>query len=401
MLTDKAIKAAKAKDKLYRLTDSYGLYFEVHPNGSKTWLFRFRMDGKRSDIRIGKYPDIPLKTARAERDKYRLNISNGINPIKLRESQRIESIRIEQGTFKAISEEWWEFWQKGKAENTQRQRSRFLKHILSTPLGVMPVENIRLTDLKQLITPLVKKGQYQTAKMLLGVCNMVFSHARRNGFNCVINTRDLSPIIPSAEKKHFAAATDEQTLAEILNALDTLNATPATKAALQLLPMFGVRPSELVNAKWADIDLKAAEWRYTTSKTKTPHIVPLSRQAVAILKKLRRFTGAKEYAFSSEYKPNRHITTATLLDALRRCGIAKDVSTNHGFRATMRTLLEERLGYDERLTEHQLAHTVHDTLGRAYNRTKHLSERRNMMQHWADYLDDLKTGNSKPILNAA
>jgi integrase len=193
---------------------------------------------------------------------------------------------------------------------------------------------------------------------------------------------------------HFAAVTDPKKVAEVLRAIDTYEGTLIVRCALRLAPLIFVRPGELRHAKWADIDLDAAEWRYTVSKTSTQHIVPLSRQAVEILRELHPLTGRGRYVFPSARNPrgDRPMSDNALLSAMRRMGIEKDEMSGHGFRAMARTILDEVLGFRPDYIEHQLAHAVRDPNGRAYNRTAHLPERRRMMQEWADYLDKLKTG---------
>jgi integrase len=192
------------------------------------------------------------------------------------------------------------------------------------------------------------------------------------------------------DKKHLAAVTDPKEFGKLLRTMDAYDASPIVSAALRLAPLVFVRPAELQRARWQDVDFEAAEWRYLVTKTKTDHIVPLATQAVKILQTIRPMTGKSEWVFPSPRTFLRPITNVTVLGAMRRLGITKDEACVHGFRATARTLLDEVLGFPPHLIEHQLAHTVKDALGRAYNRTKHLPERKAMMQKWADYLDELK-----------
>jgi integrase len=202
----------------------------------------------------------------------------------------------------------------------------------------------------------------------------------------------LRGALPPVKGNHFAAATEPKRVAEILRAMDGYEGTLTVRSALQLAPLVFVRPGELRRALWKDIDLEAAEWRYTVSKTNTPHIVPLCRQAVEILRELHPLTGQEHFVFPGARSARRPMSDNAILAAMRRMGIEKEEMSGHGFRAVARTILDEVLGVRPDLIEHQLAHAVRDPNGRAYNRTAHLPERRKMMQQWADYLDRLKAG---------
>jgi integrase len=193
---------------------------------------------------------------------------------------------------------------------------------------------------------------------------------------------------------HFSAVTEPKQAAELLRAIDGYSGSFVVKSALQLAPLVFVRPGELRQAEWEHIDFETKEWRYLVTKTQTPHIVPLSAQALTILQELKPLTGNGRYVFPSARTPNgsRPMSDMALLAALRRMGIGKDEMTVHGFRALARTVLDEVLGFRPDFIEHQLAHAIKDPNGRAYNRTAHLAERRKMMQSWADYLDGLKNG---------
>ena len=203
---------------------------------------------------------------------------------------------------------------------------------------------------------------------------------------------DLRGALPPVKGKHFASVTEPKKVAEVLRALDGYEGTLTVHCALRLAPLVFVRPGELRHAEWADIDLDTSEWRYTVTKTDTQHIVPLSRQAVEILQELHPLTGRGRYVFPGARSGARPMSDNAILAAMRRMGIGKDEMSGHGFRAMARTILDEVLGFRPDLIEHQLAHTVRDPNGRAYNRTAHLPGRRKMMQEWADYLDELKAG---------
>jgi len=201
---------------------------------------------------------------------------------------------------------------------------------------------------------------------------------------------DLIAALQQPKVTHFASLTEPREVAPLLRAIDGYQGNPAVMAALKLAPLLFVRPGELRSAKWSDIDLQAAEWRYVTSKTKTPHIVPLATQVIEILEELRPITGRQEFVFPGIRGAGRPMSENTINAALRRMGFDRETMTGHGFRAMARTILDEVLGFRPDFIEHQLAHAVRDPLGRAYNRTSHLQDRKVMMQAWADYLAQLK-----------
>jgi integrase len=237
-----------------------------------------------------------------------------------------------------------------------------------------------------------QRAALETAHRALSNCGQVLRYAIATGRAEVDPSRDLRDALAPVNGKHFASVTDPKTAARMLRALDGYEGTPVVHSALRLAPLVFVRPGELRRAQWADIDLEAAEWRFTVTKTETQHIVPLSRQAVEILRELHPLTGSDRFVFPSALTKTRPMSDNADLAAMRRMGIDKDEMSGHGFRAMARTILDEVLGFRPDFIEHQLAHAVRDPNGRAYNRTAHLSERRKMMQQWADYLDGLKAG---------
>ncbi len=258
-------------------------------------------------------------------------------------------------------------------------------------LGQLPVPEIKPADLIAMARRVEERGAFHAAKRVLGICSQVLQYAvitDRAEYNPAVG---LGAVLTKAPKTHFAALTEPEEIAGVLRAIDGYRGKNAiVYCALKLAPMVFVRPGELRAAQWADIDLDKAEWRFTTSKTKQEHVVPLARQAVEILSDLKRLTGGSDYVFPSARCWYRPMSDNAVLSALRRMGIGKEEMSGHGWRATARTLLDEELGFRPDLIEHQLAHSVCDANGRAYNRTTHLVQRREMMQKWADYLEGLK-----------
>ena len=272
---------------------------------------------------------------------------------------------------------------------------RLLELHIFPEVGDRPIHEVTAPQLLDALRRLEECGKLETAHRARGICGQVFRYAIQTGRAERDPAADLRGALPPPQKNHFAAVTEPSRVGEILRAIDAYGGTLVVACALRLAPLVFVRPGELRHAEWADIDMDAGEWRFMVTKTNTPHIVPLSRQAVAILRELKPLTGHGRYVFPSARNPrgDRPMSDNAILAALRRLGIPKDQMTGHGFRAMARTILDEELGSRPDIIEHQLAHAVRDPNGRAYNRTAHLSDRRRMMQDWADYLERLTKKN--------
>jgi integrase len=287
-----------------------------------------------------------------------------------------------------VAREWYAKHTSAWAESHGSRIIRRLERDIFPWLGKGPVAEITPPELLAVVRRIEGRGALETAHRALQNCGQVFRYAIATARAERDPSQDLRGALPPVKEGHFAAVTDPKRLGEILRAFDGYEGTLPVRCALRLAPLVFVRPGELRKALWADIDLEAAEWRYEFTKTGTPHIVPLSRQATEILEEIHPLTGRSSYVFPSARSAQRPMSDNAILAALRRMGIPKDEMTGHGFRAAARTILDEVLGFPPHLIEHQLAHAVRDPLGRAYNRTAHLAERRDMMQAWADYLDD-------------
>jgi integrase len=391
-LTDTAIRNAKPADKARKLFDGGGLYLEVAPSGGKWWRLKYRYGGKEKRLSLGVYPDVSLKGARERRDEARKLLANDIDPSEHRQAQKAAKEDRAANSFEVVAREWHAkhlpSWTDKHAETIIRR----LELNVFPWLGGKPVADITAPQLLQVIRRIEERGALETAHRVLGCCGQVFRYAVATGRAERDPSGDLRGALPPVKSRHFAAATEPDQIAAVLRAIDGYEGTLPVRCALRLAPLVFVRPGELRKAEWADIDLDAAEWRYTVTKTNTPHIVPLSRQAVAILRELQPLTGRGRYVFPSARSASRPMSDNAVLAAMRRMGIGKDEMSGHGFRAMARTILDEVLGFRPDYIEHQLAHTVRDPNGRAYNRTVHLPERHKMMQAWADYLDKLKAG---------
>lgn len=400
LLTDVTVRNTKPTEKDQRLNDGRGLYLLIKTTGAKWWRFDYTFGGKRKTLSLGVYPDTTLSNARSKANTARNNVANEIDPSDQRKLQkqsqqimhenqrRIDADLPIVGSFGEVA---LEFFSKKMLDKTEQHRAKTLRAVetnLMPYLKNRPINDIKPPELLDVI----RRIEYRAVTMahrLMQVCGQIFRYGVATG-RCESDiTQSLRGALKSKNVEHYAAVTDPIELGNTLRALDKCNCTFTVKSALKIAPLLFVRPGELRAMEWQHINLDAAEWRYLVTKTKTQHIVPLSIQAVEILKNLHPLTGQGRFVFQSEKVNSKHgfISDKALLTALRRAGVE---SSMHGFRATARTILDEQLGFRIDFIEHQLAHAVRDPNGRAYNRTAHLIERKKMMQAWADYLDALK-----------
>lgn len=393
-LTATTVRNAKPGEKIKKLFDGGGLYLEVSPRGGKWWRLKYRFGGKEKRLSLGVYPDVSLKDARKRRDEARKLLANDIDPSENRKASKTAKVERAANSFEVVAREWFAKHSVNWAENHADRTIRRLERDIFPWIGGKAIADITAPKLLEVIRRIEQRGALETAHRALGNCGQVFRYAVATGRAERDPTGDLRGALPPVKGTHFASVTEPKKVAEVLRTLDGYEGTLPVRCALRLGPLVFVRPGELRHAEWADIDLDAAEWRYTVKKTNTPHIVPLSRQAVAILRELQALTGNGQYVFPSARNPkgDKPMSDNAILAAMRRMGIGKEEMSGHGFRAMARTILDEVLGFRPDYIEHQLAHAVRDPNGRAYNRTAHLPERRKMMQDWADYLDKLKAG---------
>lgn len=391
-LTDIAIRTTKPTDKPTKLTDGGGLYLLLNPNGSRWWRLDYRYGGKRKTLSMGIYPDVGLKEARIRRDDARKLLASDVDPGENRKAVKAAKFERATNSFEAIAREWFaKYSSTWKASHGDRIIRRFERDLFPW-IGGKPIAELTAPEVLAAVRKIEGRGALETAHRALSNCGQVFRYAIATGRASRDISADLRGALTPVKTEHFAAITDPKQVGALLRAMDGYTGSQIVRYALRLAPLVFVRPGELRNAEWAHIDLEAAEWRYTVTKTNTPHIVPLSRQAVEILTELQALTSDGRYLFPSARTNSRPMSDNAILCALRRMGIDKDEMTGHGFRAMARTILDEVLGFRPDYIEHQLAHAVRDPNGRAYNRTAHLPERRKMMQQWADYLDKLKAG---------
>jgi len=390
-LTDTRIRNTKPEKKPIRLYDERGLYLEISPAGGKWWRLKYRMEGKEKRLSLGTYPEVGLKEARDRRDEARKLIADRIDPSEHRKANRAASMDRAANSFEVVTREWFGKFSTEWAPSHRDRVLRLFERDIFLVIGGRPVSEVTSPELLTALRRIEDRGALDTAHRARGICGQVFRYAVATGRCERDPSSDLRGALPPVKGKHFAATTEPSKLAGILRAMDGYEGDLIVRCALRLAPLVFVRPRELRMAEWKDLDLIAAEWRFTVTKTDVPHIVPLCRQAVKILRKLHPLTGNGTFVFPGARTSKRPMSDNAILAAMRRMGIGKEEMSGHGFRAVARTILDEVLGFRPDFIEHQLAHAVRDPNGRAYNRTAHLTERRKMMQKWADYLDKLKS----------
>jgi integrase len=391
-LTDTIVRKAKSGSKTTRLFDQRGLYVEISPSGGKWWRIKYRFGGKEKRLSLGVYPDVGLKDARDRCDEARKLLSSGVDPSQNRKASKLASAERSGNSFEILAREWFAKDSKPWADGHRKRVIRLLERDIFPWIGERPIAEITAPELLTVMRRIECRGAVETAHRALGSCGRIFRYAVSTGRCERDPSGDLRDALSPVQGGHFAAVTEPAQLTGILRAIDGYDGTLTVRCALRLAPLLFVRPGELRTAEWKDIDLEKAEWRYVVTKTKTPHIVPLSRQALEILRELHPLTGTGHFVFPGARTNKRPMSDNAILAAMRRMEISNEEMTGHGFRAATRTILDEVLGVRPELIEHQLAHAVRDPNGRAYNRTAHLPERRKMMQLWADYIDRLKAG---------
>ncbi|MFL9959554.1 integrase arm-type DNA-binding domain-containing protein [Paraburkholderia sediminicola] len=397
-LTDIAVRNAKSRDKLYRLFDERGMYLEVSTTGGKWWRLKYRFGGKEKRLSLGVYPDVSLKDARDHRDDPRKLLAKGIDPSIERKVQKAATVERAANSFEAVAREWYARQAPGWAPSHAEKIMGRLEKDVFPWLGGRAIAEIKAPEVLTVLRRVEARGALDTAHRVHQNCGQVFRYAVATGRAERDVSADLRGALPPARHTHFPSVTEPAEVAGLLRALDGFQGTFVVQCALRLAPLLFVRPGELRTAQWTQFDLDKAQWRYTVSKTKTEHLVPLATQTVVILRDLHALTGQRKYVFPGR-DVKKPMSGAAINAALRRMGFdTKEEITGHGFRAMARTILHEHLRFPSEVIEHQLAHRVPDALGTAYNRTKFIDDRIAMMQQWADYLDKLKAGaNTNPV----
>jgi len=388
-LTNTACKNAKPRAKLYKKADSQGLFLQVMPNGSRYWRFKYRFMGKEKVLALGVYPEVTLAEAREKKNQARKLLASGIDPAIARQQQKHLAALSSENTFEAVAKEWHENnksrWSKNYAKNTLYR----LEQDIFPIIGMLAINTITAPQLLSALTQIQKRGAIEVAHRLMQTCGQVFRYAIATGRAERNPAPDLRGALKPVKHIHFAAL-EAKDLPEFLKAFERNDARlyPPTRHALQLLMLTFVRTSELINAKWEEFDLEAMEWVIPAwrMKMKKAHIVPLSRQAVEILKEQQKLTGQWDNVFPNRIHPDKFMSNNTVLKALEGLGY-KGKMTGHGFRALAMSTIKEKLNYRHEVVDRQLAHAPRNKVDAAYDRAKFLDDRKRMMQDWANYLD--------------
>lgn len=396
--TDTAIKKAKPAAKPVKLSDGKGLYLLISPAGSKLWRWKYRVLGKEKVMSLGSYPDVSLAQAREGLDKARKVLAAGSDPMAIRKADKVATRAATENSFESVARLWWAHWKPGRSEQHAGQVMRRLEADVFPHIGARPVAEVQAPELVAMLKAIAGRGVNDLAKRALQTSGQVFRYAIAHGFAKRNPATDIKPgdVLASRQKQNMARI-DGKELPELMRHIDAYQGTPVTRMAMKLMSMTFVRTTELIGARWSEFDLDSMRWDIPASRTKmkTPHIVPLSTQAVSVLKTLHLVTGHSPMLFPGERDHEKSMSNNTILKALERMGY-KGRMTGHGFRGVASTLLHE-MGFDHAHIELQLAHQERDEVSAAYNHATYLKQRAKMMQDWGDHLETCTSGKVFPF----
>ncbi len=393
MLTVTAIRNAKPRKKPYKMVDEKGLYILISPSGGKWWRVDYRFNGKRKTLSMGTFPEITLAEARDRRDADRKLLANDIDPGEYRKATKNLKADKTANSFEVVAREWLTKMKPSWAPTHLSKIVLRLENDVFPWIGSKPISEITAPALLVVARRVEGRGAVDSAHMVLQNCGQIFRYAVATGRVERNPVPDLRDALTKVVGKNFPSITEPVKVGELLRAIDGFRGTLVVQCALRLAPLIFCRPGELRQAKWAEIDFKERVWDYFVTKVKKRHLVPLSRQAIEILKEIYPLTGHGEYVFPGARDHARPMSPAAINAALRRMGYdTKTEITGHGFRAMAKTMLLERLKLDDKVIERQLTHKTSDPYGTSYDRAQFVDDRIPMMQTWADYLDELKAG---------
>jgi integrase len=392
-LTDLEIKRAKTKGKPYKLSDGGNMYLWVTPAGGKLWRWAFRHEGKAKLMTFGRYPDVPLALARERLVEARKLLATGINPMERRKAEKTADQVAAENSFASVAARWLEHWKDDKsARHVDSTRRRLASNILPS-LGLLQIAEIEAPDIVAMVRAVEVRGARDVAKRALETTGQIFRYAIAHGYTKRNPATDIRPrdILKASLKSNYARI-DAKELPNLLRQIEVYQGTHVTRLAMKLMALTFVRTSELIGAKWIEFDLEAARWNIPADRMKmrTPHIVPLARQALEVLDTLRTLTGDSQWMFPGDRNAAKPMSNNTILKALERMGY-KGTMTGHGFRGLASTILHER-GCVHEYIELQLAHAPRNAVSAAYNHALYLEPRQKMMQEWADFLEQLQRG---------
>lgn len=402
-LTDVQVKNAKPKEKAYKLADGGGLYLEIVPTGSKLWRMKFRQaNGKENRLSFGKYPEVSIAQARAQRDAARKLKADDVDPGEAKRERARVAAEKAANTFEKLAREWHSNKLSTWRESTARDTLRRLEIDIFPEIGQMPIGSIKHQHMIAALRKIEARGAHEIAHRLKATCARVFSYANQQGIENINPAADMTDVLKPVRPGHFAAITADE-LPAFLEAMEKNDARlyKPTRTALRLMMLVFVRTSELIETPWSEINLDTGEWiipwqrmkrgKLAVNPDKTDHHVCLSSQALELLRDLKALTGGNKWVFPNQRDPQRPMSNGAILSALKRLGYQNKM-TGHGFRALAMSTIKERLGYRHEVVDRQLAHAQKDKVASAYDRAQFLDERKKMMQHWADYLDGIAAG---------
>lgn len=389
-LTEVAIRKAQPADKPVKLTDGRGLYLLVSTTGAKLWRWKYRVDGKEKLMTLGTYPEMTLADARLRHEDERRKLTReGIDPMAQRKADRLARKLAADNSFATVAGMWWESWKAARTDNHVEATWRRLKADVFPAIGTRPISEIEAPELVRMAKAIEARGALDIAKRALQTTGQVFRYAIAHGLATRNPAADIKPsdVLVSRKRENYARL-DAKELPDLLRKIEAYQGTPTTRLAMKLMAMTFVRTSELIEARWEEFDLDAARWDIPAERMKmrTPHVVPLSTQAVELLRTLHLVTGHRELLFPGERSPKRPMSNNTILSALDRMGY-KGRMTGHGFRGIASTVLHEQ-GFEHAHIETQLAHQERNAVSASYNHAKYLQQRSVMMQSWSDYLEN-------------
>lgn len=386
------VDKSKPQEKDYKLPDGNGLYLLVKTNGSKYWRLKYRYAGKERLLALGVYPAVTLKDARALKDDAKRSLAQGVDPSAQKQAKKQSKGIAASNSFEAIAREWMLVKMSDKSASHQDRTKSALEKDLFPYIGHKAISELTPVELLNTLRRIESRGAIETAHRAKQTAGQVLRYAIATGRADRDISADLKGALKNPIQKHFPSITSPAEVGKLLNAIDGYTGTNIVKAALKLSPLLFCRPGELRHLEWSEVDLEQSRIEIPADKMKMreSHLIPLSEQAKEILSDIAPLTGQLKYVFPSPRGASRPLSENGVRTALRALGYDNETLTPHGFRAMARTLLDEVLGFRVEWIEQQLAHAVKDANGRAYNRTKHLPQRIEMMQKWADYLDSLK-----------
>jgi len=393
-LSDLQIRKASTPEKPQKLTDGNGLYLLLQPSGGKLWRFDYRYEGARKTLALGSYPDISLAKAREKHAEARRLLADGVDPCAERKIEKRARKAAAANSFESVARAWFASHLADRSESHKIRTMSRLESDVFPWLGKKPIADIEAPDLLEALRRVEARGAIETAHRIRRTCSQVFRYGVATGVCKRDPAADLTGALKPIKTVHFATITDPQRIGQLLRDIDGYDGYFPTRIAMQLAPLTFVRPGELRNAEWEEIDFENATWRIPAGKMKAraPHIIPLSKQAISLLQELQPLTGKGKYLFPSVRSNQRAMSENTVNAALRRLGYEKDEFTGHGFRGMFSTLANESHLWEPDAIERQLAHGEKDKVRAAYNSAQHLPQRKEMMQWWADQLDSMKQG---------